>query len=561
MFKRLPRERSSELGQSIALIVLFIVLILLLCLFSYLLFSCTVADSYADALSSFVIGRVKAQPWLLGEVRAVRWFVGIVVFLGITVLVVMRPIASWWRNWRAERLVQRRFSSEYGTAFWGTARDLRKLLGRDGLVVGYQPPYRPVRLSMRASCEHIAVIGPTGCGKTTSYFVPNLLMLPDNTSAVVTDPKGEIESIVGPILRKRGWETFVLSLTGPSSTFNPLLLARDETEISEVADITLRNGYSSSGISGDMQWINFTQPLWESALLMEVGLREDDDDMNLSPPSIQGAYKIITSRTEEQRAELAKMIGGSALERYLAYAQSIKSPETAASIKTVLTSSIKLFMRPDIVNVTQGGNTFKPVLLRERPVVFFVQIPERKASLLKPLSATMFWQLLEHIIDVPGLPIVFMLDEFPNIGQIPSFAQMAATVRSRKISISIGLQGVEQLSREYSREEQQDILNNMKSKIYYPGLAGDSGSYASSLAGMSTVDIHSQWQRRELMSSDELRRVPDGKVVLLAHNLNPVMLDAVPYFREPLLSVMTGQPANLAVRSYYRARKIFKGGV
>ncbi len=437
----------------------------------------------------------------------------------------------YYYKWKDNRIIRNRFSSEQGTAKWEGLEELKPFLGKDGVIVGYKGQH-PVRMSLKTSCEHTAIIGPTGCGKTTSIFMPNLLTLPENTSAIVVDPKKEIEEVTGPVLRSRGWETYRLNLDQDDSViYNPLSVYKNETEIAEIADIILRNGYSSAGDAGDTQWINFAQPLLEAAFWMNIGEAEIESDDPTVFPSIQGAVEIVTSFTEEQRAEMAKLIGGFALERYLAYAQSIQSPETAASIKTVLVSSLRLFSRQDVVGATKGAEAFDPATLRKKPSVFFVQIPERKMPLMKALTATLFWQVIEHIVDEPGLPVVFLLDEFANIGQIPGFAQAAATVRSRKMSLNIAIQGVEQLAREYSKEEQQDILNNMKTKIYFPASTGESGQYVSDMVGHSTVNYQNQRQRRELMTADEVRRIPDGRLLLLAHNLNPIMVDNTPFFK------------------------------
>ncbi len=77
-----------------------------------------------------------------------------------------------------QRKIKRRFSSEQGTARWATTQHLQKLTGKDGVLVGYDTTAiipKEVRLSMQASCEHLAIIGPTGCGKTTKFFIPNIL--------------------------------------------------------------------------------------------------------------------------------------------------------------------------------------------------------------------------------------------------------------------------------------------------------------------------------------------------------------------------------------------------
>ena len=107
---------------------------------------------------------------------------------------------------------------------------------------------------------------------------------------------------------------------------------------------------------------------------------------------------------------------------------------------------------------------------------------------------------------------------------------MAATLRSRKISLNICLQGIEQLSREYSKEEQTDIINNMKTKIYFPGSSGESGGHFTEMAGRSTSKIDGSKQGVSLMTADELRRIPDNHVAILAHNLNPIILKTIPWY-------------------------------
>lgn len=429
------------------------------------------------------------------------------------------------------RLLKKRESSLKGTARWGSASEARRMLSDEGLIVGYQGyPRKPVRLSLKASFEHLAVIGPTGSGKTSTFFIPNILDLKAECSLVVTDPKGEIEEKTREALESKGYDIYVFNVEDPGRrnvVYNPLALARSDTEVSDIAEIILRNGYSAGEGAADTQWIYFSLPLFESVLLLERELKKKKGGV----PTIKDACGYITNYTDEDRVSLFRGMPESILDKYLAFAQSLQSPETASSIKTVAISSTRIFTRPDVSAATGEGEIFKPEYLRSKKSALFIQVKEHKAHLYKPLMATLYWQLMEHLTSIGGLPVVFLLDEFPNLGKIPGFAQMAATLRSRKISLCIGMQGVEQLSREYSPEEQNDILNNMKTKIFYPGLTGQSGKYFEEVAGYSTVKNRGQEERRELLTADELRRLPEGKVVVVMHNLNPMILDAVPYFK------------------------------
>ncbi|MGB9812390.1 MAG: type IV secretory system conjugative DNA transfer family protein [Thermovenabulum sp.] len=536
--KRYP-DRSNYVFTAI-----FAFTLSLLILFHIIQGYCLVKYKYAKdlwtAIGIYYINRISGKPLNAAEKMSLTITTVILLSLLVIAVIVLVKIQNKLRAIQKTKLIKKREASEKGSAEWAEINDLRQngIIGEDGVIVGYKKTLQginEIRLTQKTSFEHVAVIGPTGCGKTSTIFIPNLMVLPEDVSAIVTDPKGEIEKLTEKALKNRGYNIYKLNMIddGETNVYNFLHLAKNEVEISELADITLRNGYSSLGQAGDTQWINFSQPLWEAALLAEKEMAQIEDRI----PTINKAYEIIAEHTEKERAEIFKSIGGEAYKRYLVYAQSIQSPETSASIRSVLLSSLRTFTRKDVRRIIEGNddneiNMIRPEELRKEKTVIFIQIPERKAELLKPISATLYWQILEHIIDIKGRPVFFFLDEFPNIGKIPGFAQIAATVRSRQISLIIGMQGIEQLTREYTKEEQIDILNNMKTKIFFSGVTGETGQYFTSIAGYSTIKWNEDYkERRELLTPDELRRIPQDKIVIVANNINPIMLDAIPYYK------------------------------
>jgi len=517
----------EEKDSSLAYLGVFFFILAVFLLFTFSLKLAGMPGGMDTIAAQFISNRLEGKPLDAVEKRGITYFWIILILTAAAVTAGWYYIGGHIKSMRRRKLLYQRYASQQGSAEWGSLSEVKQILGSDGIVLGSVKRFGrtvPVRLSARYSYEHTAVIGPTGVGKSTTFFIPNLLMLPEGVSAVVTDPKGELQEITSGYLKSRGWEiqTFAPTIPQISYGYDPLRCARDEMEIADIADVILKNGYDPEGRGGDTQWINFSAPLFEAVLYAakyEYGPKA----------TVDKAVSLVTNYSEDERAEIFKKIGGTALNRYLTYLQSVESPETAGSIRTVLTASVRIFGRPDILKVASKEPLIDFNSLREHPTVLFVRIPERKAHILKPLMATFFWQLLEHIADTDGLPIYFFLDEFPNIGKIPGFAAMAATLRSRKISLNVGIQGVEQFAREYSEQEQKDILNNLKTKIYYSGSTGETGQYASTLAGYATVKEKDVEQRVELLSAAELRTIPDKKVLIMTRNFQPFFLDTLHY--------------------------------
>jgi len=518
-----------------AILILIIVVSFLLYILHYFLWKIAETTIY-----EFLLDRIEGVPLTVTETTAITAYMTVLMGLMVLLIFIFFKYREQIDRFKEQFKIRQRFSSQQGTAKWATVGHLNKISGKDGVLIGYGsiiPFIKPqeVRLSAQTSYEHIAIIGPTGCGKTTKFFIPNILTVPDNTSIVITDPKGELEKLTAPYLKERGWDVYTFSILNPTDSYNPLAIARKESEIVELANIMLQNGYSSGGQAGDTQWVNFALPLWEAALFAEQYLAQKEN----RTPLIENAYNFIIGKSEEEQINIVAEEGGSAYQAYLTFMQAAQSPETISSIKMVASTSLKLFTRPDIKEVMSKGTPFEPKWLREKPTAYFVQVPEHKANLIKPITATLYWQLFEHLIETPGLPIIFFMDEFANIGKIPGFAQLAATLRSRKISLNVCLQGVEQLSREYSREEQTDIINNLKTKIYFPASTGESGTQFMEIAGKSTNKIGDNLQSTSLLSSDELRRLPDNYIVVLAHNLNPVILKTIPWYNNKQFKKIT----------------------
>ena len=425
-------------------------------------------------------------------------------------------------------------SSNLGSAKLGDVKNLSGLTGTDGLLLS-----KRVQLSKNSCFEHIAIIGPTGAGKSSTYFMINLLNLPLEASLVISDPKGELYQKTKAYNESIGRKCILFAPLEPhhSLKYNPLEIAKSVTEVREIAQSLLINGANAISLATgkpggvDTEWINMAVPLWTASLLF---CKQRGGKFG----NIHSALSLIL---DKELSELEILFMNSSPEvkmQYSLFKQSSGAEKTVSSIKTVLASNLQLFTDPNLIYVTEFSE-FNPYNLRDEPTAIYIMCPERSASYVSPFMSVFYSQVINKLLEYKGknLPIYMMLDEFANIGIIPNFSQLASTCRSRGISLTIGIQGIEQLYQNYGKDNGDSILNNLKSKIFYPGLAPATSQIASQLCGYTTVATKSNsegkdkdskststsYQRRELMDADEIRRLPSDEILLILHNRMPVI--------------------------------------
>lgn len=406
-------------------------------------------------------------------------------------------------------------------------------------------------MKQEKSFEHLGLIGPTGSGKSSTFFIPNLMELEPGTSAVVTDPKGELYWKTGPDLRARGFETIRLApFERHYPGYNILAVAKDYAEIKEVAQLILLNGglaFEIQGKSGgDSTWLNMSLPLLVSAFLYEKHMEADN------PRIGQALEKILYLSMDEMedlfnRVPLAKR-------EYMLFKQAAGSEKILASIKVTIATNMQLFMDDKVLRFAERHD-IKPSQLRygmseenTKPVVLFISVPETKSLYAAPLMAVIYQQLFQRLQDImDGYPVMFFLDEFANLGIIPIIDTVAATARSRRMGLAIGLQGVEQLKQKYGEDKADNLLNNLKTKIFLSGLSLVSCEYASKFCGTATIEQENvsrgflsfmpdkrmqSYAERSAMTPDEVRRLDPGKALVISDYLDAAIIDKIFYFKE-----------------------------
>ncbi|MCK2000282.1 type IV secretory system conjugative DNA transfer family protein [[Brevibacterium] frigoritolerans] len=466
----------------------------------------------------------------------------IVIFLALTIIAFLgaRRIGFGLNNKKEKKL---------GTSKLAEIKEFKHLTGDDGVLIG-----KKMRLSANHSYSHILLAGVTGSGKSTSYFIPNLVSIPD-ASFIVTDPKGELFEKTAMTNLNQGKRVLVFSpFKDDTLKYNPLALCRNETEIRELAQTLLVNGNASIEAatgqkSGGGEWINMSTPLLASFLIYVKMLGAPKD-------TVSYALNLIIENDLDSLKFMIEDSNPVAEKQFNIFLQSAGSEQTASSIKTVLATNLQMFVDPMIENLT-SVNEINPELLRERPTALYVVVPEHRSDFMSPLMAPFYSQMIGRLIEIEGSPVYFFADEFANIGVINGIDKYLATVRSRNMSITLGIQSINQLKQRYGQDTSGTILDNLKTKVILPGSAYETANYFSQLIGNEEISTYSNSDskgdksysesktRRELFSADEIRRLPDGKMLVVTDNKNPFLDDQNRYYENNQYIELTKKKANI----------------
>ena len=428
------------------------------------------------------------------------------------------------------------------TAYVDDGLELENLLGEDGLILS-----KEIQLKEKYNFEGSVTFGPTGSGKTTSFFIPNLLSNNLRGSIIVTDPKGELFKLTSKYQEKVcGRRILKFSPLEPmeSERYNLLTSCKDNSEVIELASTLLFNGGLSIELStgkktGGAEWIQMAEPLLAAAMLYAK-------DLEYPFNNIEFAFKLLIDLDTEKLDTLFTQCNNTDVKTQWYIFKSVgKADRTEGSIKITLSSNMKLFT-DNRVNSVSDKSTFDIESFRKTPTILYVTYPENKSSYLAPFIAPFFSQAMSKLLDSykdDSLAVTMLFDEFGNIGMLNNMSINVATIRSREISMNICLQSMTQLFQVYGRENAKAILNNLKTKIVLPALTDtDTLSFISNICGdkeitvcntnvnkQSTTHSYSK-SRKKLFENSELRCLNDNEMLLITSNKQPVITTQNRYY-------------------------------
>lgn len=405
---------------------------------------------------------------------------------------------------------------------------------------------------------NVLVIGGSGSGKSRFYVKPNIMQL--NTSYVVTDPKGELLRSCGRLLKKAGYEIRVFNLIdmSHSNNYNPFNYIYDKdgninkTYVMKMVNCLMKNTKQEGASGGDQFWDDSTKALTLAIAFYLLEKKTDENgnslDRNFSTVMKMMRLAEISEQDENHRSPLDDMMDELRTENPHSmavsfYADFKKAPaETAKSILISAAVRFAAFNLPEVADLTYTDNIHLDTL-GDRKTALFIIIPSSDAT-FNFLAAMMYTQLFDTLYDTANfkyggrLPVHVrcLLDEFANVGTIPDFDKLLATMRSMEISANIIIQNLAQLKKMYDKSW-EILTGNCDSLLFLGGQEASTLEAISKSLGKETIDVVSQNRTRshkspstsennsilgrELMTTDELKVMKPNECVLIVRALYP----------------------------------------
>ena len=480
--------------------------------------------------------------------------------IGMAGAVILR-LAVYMKGKNAKKY---RHGMEYGSARWGTPADIAPFMDKD--FFNNIPMTQTERITMAsrpkqpkyARNKNILVIGGSGSGKTRFFAKPSLLQC--HSSYVVTDPKGTILNEVGKLLERKKYRIKCLNLINfkKSMKYNPLAYIRSEKDILKLVNALIMNTKGEGEKSSEDFWVK-AERLYYSALIGYIWYEAPEEERNFI--TLLDLINASEAREDDEEYQSPVDILFQQLEEkepdHFAVKQYRKFKMAAGkTLKSILISCGARLAPFDIKELRDLMETDEMELdtLGDSKAALFVIISDTDTT-FNFVAALMYSQLFNLLCDKADdfyggrLPVHvrLILDEFANIGQIPSFDKLIATIRSREISASIILQSQSQLKTIY-KDAADTIVGNCDSTLFLGGKEKSTLKEISELLGKETIDLYNQSENRgsqishglsyqklgkELMSQDELAVMDGGKCIFMLRGVRPFLSEKYDLTKHP----------------------------
>jgi len=492
---------------------------------------------------------------------------------GIVVAVVLKVLV-WQKQAEAKKL---RKGIEYGSARWGTAEDIKPYMSEDPWMNIPLTATEALTMESRpkqpkyARNKNIVVIGGSGSGKTRFFVKPSVMQM--NCSMVITDPKGTLIEECGKMLTKGPpkrdkdenvikdkfgkvvHEPYVIKVLNTinfskSLHYNPFAYIRSEKDILKLVTTIIANTKGEGEKSSEDFWVKAEKLLY-TALIAFIWYEGDEEEKNLN--TLLDLLNESETREEDETYQNPVDMMFQELEerdpQHFAVRQYKKYKMAAGkTAKSILISCGARLAPFDIAELREIMSYDEMELdkIGDRKTALFLIMSDTDTTfnfVIAMLQSQLFNLLCDKADDVYGgrLPVHVRViaDEFANIGQIPQFDKLIATIRSREISASIILQSQSQLKAMY-KDSADTILGNCDTTLFLGGKEKTTLKEMSELLGKETIDLYNTSETRsnqksfglnyqktgkQLMTEDEIAVMDGGKCILQIRGARPFFSD------------------------------------
>ena len=483
-------------------------------------------------------------------------FIPSIHLIDILVGIVVAAIIKFIIYTKGKNAKKFRQGKEYGSARWGNKKDIEPYMDekfQNNILLT-----QTERLTMNgrpsnpkyARNKNVLVIGGSGSGKTRFFVKPNLMQM--HSSYCVTDPKGTIVLECGKMLEDNGYEIKILNTINfkKSMKYNPFVYIRSEKDILKLVQTIIANTKGEGEKAGEDFWVK-AEKLYYTALIGYIFYEAPREEKNFATLLDMIDASEVREDDETYMNPIDRLFEALekkepthfAVKQYKKY--KLAAGKTAKSILICCGARLAPFDIQELRDLMKEDE-LELDILGDRKTALFVIIsdPDDTFNFVVSIMYSQLFNLLcDKADDVYGgrLPVHVrcLLDEFANIGLIPKFEKLIATIRSREISASIILQAQSQLKAIY-KDNADTIVGNCDSTLFLGGKEKTTLKELSETLGKETIDLYNTSETRsnqksfglnyqktgkELMSQDEITVMDGSKCIFQLRGVRPFLSD------------------------------------
>lgn len=437
----------------------------------------------------------------------------------------MLPLIPWvWSHLKKDRVEGASFMNQYEMGRFFSSRNKGLLL--DG---------QNYRLSEKDSFNHLVLTARSGAGKTTRYIIPNIFSL-NGASLVITDLKGELYQSTSGYLARQGYTVKALNLQDChyGSYYNPLARIHSYSDLSSIAYVIIRSA-NVQAYDKDPIWYKGAETMLKVIISALQGM-DDPEVVNLA-----NVLRLLQNmgRKDTFEAFLDRYADDIAWNQYV---QLVTSNERMVqSFYTIAVSALDMFNDPEMARLF-SQDTLNLHQLRKQKTALYLIVPPRKLSeysvILNMFYTQLFSSLMERLPTPQDKSVYILGDEWGHTA-IPDLDIISTTIRQYRVSLSIVIQSLGQMEKNYGKHATNTILEGgMSAKLFYGGLDTDTGSWVERMVGREVVTSTKQGQQqryeRNLLNADRIRTLGNEDSLLIYGNKEPVLFEDTGYcFEHP----------------------------